>query len=289
MATVNLGVIKPVFKGAYNNSTAYVLDNIVTSGGSSYICILASTGNAVSNGTYWTLMAQGSDVATTLTTAGDVLYRDGSAPARLAKGTAGQALVMNSGATAPEWGSAGDTSDYVKILTTACGSSATLLVDNVFTSTYKQYRVIFSNIVPDSDNTVMYLQYIKADGTLQTSGNYRGFLGTVEVYSSAFNDDQGRRTWGSGEINMGLAGGGMNNDNDAGGVCYDMTWFDPANTSQRTMFVGNHCGHREDGNNFHLGWVAGSYHGTEGHRGFKLYWNGSDHKRGQVTVYGMTN
>jgi hypothetical protein len=105
MATIDLGVIKPVFKGAYNNSTAYILDNIVTSGGSSYICILASTGNAVSNGTYWsTLAAGGTDVGTTLTTAGDVLYRDGSGLQRLAKGTAGQALVMNSGATAPEWG-----------------------------------------------------------------------------------------------------------------------------------------------------------------------------------------
>ena len=57
MSTVNLGQIKPVFKGAYNNSTAYVLDNIVTSAGSSYICILASTGNAVSNATYWTQMS----------------------------------------------------------------------------------------------------------------------------------------------------------------------------------------------------------------------------------------
>jgi hypothetical protein len=114
MSTVNLGQIKPVFKGAYNNSTAYVLDNIVTSGGSSYICILASTGNAVSNGTYWTQMSaagtngtngsDGTDVGTVITTAGDVLYRDGSGLQRLAKGTAGQALVMNSGATAPEWG-----------------------------------------------------------------------------------------------------------------------------------------------------------------------------------------
>jgi len=30
MATVNLGRIKPVFRGAYNNSTAYVIDDIVT-------------------------------------------------------------------------------------------------------------------------------------------------------------------------------------------------------------------------------------------------------------------
>ena len=36
---------------------------------------------------------------------GDVLYGSGTdALARLAKGTAGQSLVMNSGATAPEWG-----------------------------------------------------------------------------------------------------------------------------------------------------------------------------------------
>lgn len=104
MATVNLGRIKPVFKGAYNNSTAYVVDDIVTSGGSSYICIQASTGNAVSNSTYWTLMAQGgTDVGTTLTTEGDILYRDGSGLQRLAIGTANQILQVNSGATALEY------------------------------------------------------------------------------------------------------------------------------------------------------------------------------------------
>ena len=54
MATLNLGRIKPVFRGAYNNATAYVVDDIVTSGGETFICIQASTGNATSNATYWT-------------------------------------------------------------------------------------------------------------------------------------------------------------------------------------------------------------------------------------------
>lgn len=40
---------------------------------------------------------------TTLTTQGDVLYRDGSGLQRLAIGTADQRLVVNDGATAPEW------------------------------------------------------------------------------------------------------------------------------------------------------------------------------------------
>ena len=58
MATINLGRIKPVFRGAYAGATAYVVDDIVTSGGECFICILASTGNATSNATYWTKLAE---------------------------------------------------------------------------------------------------------------------------------------------------------------------------------------------------------------------------------------
>ena len=69
MSTIDLGKIKLVWRGAYNNATAYTPDDVVSSGGTSYICILASTGNAVTNTTYWNVLAQGgTDVSTTLTT-----------------------------------------------------------------------------------------------------------------------------------------------------------------------------------------------------------------------------
>ena len=113
MAIINLGAIKFNWKGAYAGGTAYAVDDVVSSGGSSYVCILASTGNATSNGTYWEQMSSagtngtdGTDVGTTLTTQGDILYRDGSGLQRLAKGTAGQVLQMNSGANAPEYADA---------------------------------------------------------------------------------------------------------------------------------------------------------------------------------------
>ena len=66
-----------------------------------------------------------SQYTTPLTTAGDILYRDGSGDQRLAKGTAGQALIMNSGATAPEWGAAGATiaNDANNRVITADGSA----------------------------------------------------------------------------------------------------------------------------------------------------------------------
>ena len=107
MATVTLGNIKFNWKGPYNNSTAYVVDDVVSSGGSSYVCILASTGNAVTNGTYWQQMsAKGTDadlLNITGTVQGDVYYNNGSAIARLAAGTSGQVLQTGGSGANPSW------------------------------------------------------------------------------------------------------------------------------------------------------------------------------------------
>ena len=110
MATINLGNIKFNWKGAYAGGTAYLIDDVVSYSGSSYICKLASTGNLPTNATYWEQMSaagtDGTDLTSTLTTVGDIVYHDGSALARLPRGAANQQLVMNAGATAPEWATA---------------------------------------------------------------------------------------------------------------------------------------------------------------------------------------
>ena len=99
MATVNLGSIKFKWKGTYNGATAYTVDDVVEYNGSSYICILASTGNLPTNATYFEQMSSagtngtdGTDLTTTLTTQGDIVYRDASGLARLGAGTSGQVL-----------------------------------------------------------------------------------------------------------------------------------------------------------------------------------------------------
>ena len=69
--------------------------------------ILETPEQTTTNGT------NGTDVGTVITTQGDILYRDGSGLQRLAIGTAGQVLQVNSGATAPEYGTV--SSDFVKI------------------------------------------------------------------------------------------------------------------------------------------------------------------------------
>jgi len=111
MAQVNIGAIKFNWKGPYNNGTAYVVDDVVSSGGSSYVCILASTGNAVSNGTYWQIMSSAGTDADLInigsTAQGDLYYNSGGAIARLAAGTSGQFLKTQGASANPVWANSG--------------------------------------------------------------------------------------------------------------------------------------------------------------------------------------
>jgi len=45
------------WNGAYSAETGYIVDDVVYYNGSSYVCILDSTGNAPTNATYWSLLA----------------------------------------------------------------------------------------------------------------------------------------------------------------------------------------------------------------------------------------
>jgi len=68
---------------------------------------LTGTVAIANGGTGQTTATAAFDALAPTTTQGDTIYFNGTDNVRLAKGTAGQALVMNSGATAPEWGTAG--------------------------------------------------------------------------------------------------------------------------------------------------------------------------------------
>jgi len=111
MATINLGAIKFNWKGAYNSSTTYAVDDVVSSGGNSYVCIQAHSNQAVGNATaYWNIMSSagtngtnGTDISTTLTTQGDILIRNGSGLARLGYGTSGQLLTTGGSGANPSW------------------------------------------------------------------------------------------------------------------------------------------------------------------------------------------
>ena len=121
MADFNLGRIRFVWKGAWQGSTAYVRDDVVSFGGSSYVCITAHTSGSTfaENSAKFELMAEG---GTELTTLGDIVYYDGNGEQRLPIGTEGQGLFVSS-AGIPFWAGIED-ADATFYVTTGGSDSA---------------------------------------------------------------------------------------------------------------------------------------------------------------------
>ena len=287
MATLNLGRIKPVFRGAYNNSTAYVVDDIVTSGGSSYICIQASTGNAVSNATYWTQMAAGgTDVGTTLTTQGDILYRDGSGLQRLPKGTANQVLKMNSGATAPEYGDL--SSDFVKLHETTLTSNATTVsIDGHFTSDYRHYFIQL-DILPANSSTNFYMRF-NVGGSVQSNSVYRGLLSGSEKYNSGHNFGTQGSQWYDNDYALVTGHSGTQSNNDNYGGAHVTQWlYHPLDTTRHTFLNQLHVYNNDANNNIIMGYGGHTYQSNSAVSGITYFPSNGDYKSGSnFKLYGI--
>ena len=228
MATIDLGKIKQVFRGTYNNSTAYAVDDLVvfTDGTvtSTYICTTASTGNAPSSGGTahgsWAYVAKGQAVSPT-TTQGDIIVRGASADARLAIGAAGKALKVNSSANGLEYGDAGA---WTKI---AGGSGpnpagTAINIDNIFSDTYQFYKIFYSFAQDDWIKG----RYIKADGSIESGSVY---LWTGQ-YSRQNADDDG--DYGSTNASYGVYSY-WNGADDCPAYC-EISFYHPYSSSKET-------------------------------------------------------
>jgi hypothetical protein len=190
MATVNLGSIKFKWKGTYSGATAYTVDDVVEYNGSSYICILASTGNLPTNATYFEQMSEkGADadlLSIASTVQGDLYYNNGGAIARLGAGTAGQVLQTGGAGANPSWSTL--SSDVVR-LSTIENQLATAIDLDLYSTTYNNYLHI---VRMEQYNTAERVQIkIRQSGSTINNSNYR-------------------YTWGGSQINSGGSGNGQN-------------------------------------------------------------------------------
>ena len=218
MATINLGAIKFNWKGAYNSSTSYAVDDVVSSGGNSYVCIQAHSNQAVGNATaYWNIMAtkgtngtDGTDadlLSIGSTAQGDLYYNSGSAIARLGAGTSGQYLETKGTGQNPVWStvSAGTysvhaMSQYVNTTGLSHGGSAQAYVDIAHgntlnftpTSTSDIIEIFHSNAVETSSTDTGLDVYImmkagsssigSGDTKLNYDGNHTFYGGQSQLY-----------------------------------------------------------------------------------------------------------
>jgi hypothetical protein len=137
---------------------------------------LATTANTAA-GTAQTT-ADAAIAKSTVTTAGDIIYRNATVPTRLGIGTAGQVLKVNSGATAPEWATAGG-SDFVLINTTPFSAVASQQVNSIFSSTYDSYRIFLRFTAISTSNVDIKLALRISSDVDATSGSILTVAPTV--------------------------------------------------------------------------------------------------------------
>ena len=281
MATLNLGRIKPVFRGAWT-SGAYVIDDIVTHSDESFICIQAGTNIATSNASYWTKLAakgaDGTDVGATLTTQGDILYRDGSGLQRLAKGTAGQELRINSGATAPEWYTPAGASTDVERIVSGSVSGTELIIDNCFTTAYEIYEIHFYNMQMSSYHRMQWRTGGSSGSTLSGS-NYR-YLTRYWFRSSGSTSDTGENNWSDSSFRMAYDGSGVGSDY---GHHHFIQVCEPTK-AYSTSFLGL----RNQVSNGSTGWAGsgGYYNDNNVVTGLRLYSNSGSSFTMDYAIYG---
>ena len=287
MATVNLGAIKFNWKGAFNNSTAYAVDDVVSSSGSSYVCILASQGNAVSNGTYWNIMSSagtnGTDVGTVITTQGDMLYRDGSGLQRLAKGTANQTLQMNGSANAPTWVTA-ESGTLVKIATLDHSSNVSAVTfTNCFSADYDIYKVYFADIFSDTNSYELAIGLLNSSGS-QLANNY--MAGVYSYIAYAGNSGGSNAFTGDNDSRIRMIGENLDNGSfDPSHL--ELTIYNPYASNKFTTTAYNYQ-IRAANNHFYHVYGASHNKNQTSVRSLKFYQNGGGNFAGyKGTVYGI--
>tara|TARA_A100001035_G_scaffold279026_1_gene279293 strand:+ start:3067 stop:3957 length:891 start_codon:yes stop_codon:yes gene_type:complete len=294
MATVNIGSLRFDWKGAYNGSTAYVKDDVVSYNGSSYICILASTGNLPTNTTYFQPMAtkgtDGTDVGTTLTTQGDILYRDGSGLQRLAAGTANQVLKTGGSGANPSWGTI--SSDWVKLNHTDSTSSVS---NHTFQSifddtTYDGYKIILHTEISGNGEQV-FARFMNGSSELSGGTDYR--RAGVQGYRRTDNSDNtvASASDGDGRDNMDIAQWGFGS---ATGNAYfsELQIFGALEDTSNYKCLMNKTMHRDNsggsGNYFALN-ITGYHYINYGQSidGIKFYVTSGNFERFKCSIYGM--
>ena len=289
MATINLGAIRYNWKGAWSNSTAYVINDVVSNGGNSYVAIQAGTNQAVGNATaYWNIMSSagtngtdGTDVGTTLTTQGDLLYRDGSGLQRLAKGTASKVLAMNSGATAPEWVDAsGGCWEKLNTITISSTTSQIEHEEANFTSTHKDYKIMLSNITITADAR-MHMR-IGADGTTTLSGaEYRyASIGRKSNGATETQGSAGDTSFFVGCTNMGTSTAVFTQN-------FEINLYNPLSTDSYLNIYAH--GHHTDDNDYTTTFqMAGTHTSAQATamKRFVFYMASGDFSSGTSTLYG---
>ena len=208
-------------------------------------------------------LANAAIAKSTVTTAGDIIYRNATVPTRLGIGTAGQVLTVNSGATAPEWATSAS-GGMTLISTTAVTATASVDLTSI-PGTYKDLYIIVDGVYENS-----------GAGQALTWNNYTSGFSYNVIQAS--NANTVTVSTSASSVNLGgslrfVAGSG------SGSIAISIPNY-ASTTGQKitTWFMGG-------GNGATTG--SGSYGGVAAITSVKITWAGTPSAQGNVYLYGV--
>ena len=210
---------------------------------------------------------------------GDILYRDGSAWARLGAGTSGQVLKTQGAASNPTWAAAG----MVLIQTQTASASATLDFTTGLNDTYDDYLVIVSNLAPATDDVQFQMQVGTGGGpTWQTTLYQTSY--TLHVNGSASN-------LGSSSLaNMHMAASTATDGvgNASGEHWSGQIWFDNPDAAkfQQFRFQGSYV--RAASNHICSVAGAGGWFSAAAITGLRFKFSSGNIASGRISLYGIS-
>jgi hypothetical protein len=221
----------------------------------------------------------GTDLTTTLTTQGDLVYRNASGLAKLGAGTSGQVLQTGGTGANPSWTNV--SSDFVKLGETGAVSNVSSVdVNNFFTSDYKIYKIYGYGIYGISQGNAFSWRAITSGGT-QTGSDYT-FANAGYYRTSTTHGINNNNTWlGSDGCRLGWSGGGSGQENS-----WEMTVYEPESTTAYKKAHFNMAGW--DGATQFINMTgAGTWRQTSAMTGINFYASGGNMYADNIIIYGV--
>jgi len=148
-------------------------------------------------------------------------------------GTANQVLAVNSGATALEYQAV--SSDYVLLATTNITSStASVSFDGYFSSTYKNYKIIASQIISVTNTRSLVCRFRRSNADITTANYKFGLIGfdiDSTVTPVTFLDGGWNETYFNIETSTNAS-----NTTSIGGISFEGIIYNPLNASSYKSF-----------------------------------------------------
>lgn len=217
-------------------------------------------------------------------TAGDTIYRGASAWTRLPKGTAGQRLTMNSGATAPEW-SPGDRPVLQVISIASPQATANLTAfDN---TKYDFYEIVCQNLIPVTDDVQLMLRTSSNGGSSydSTAGDYR--WGSIFRSSGGANTNDNNNSDTAIRLCVTSAGNAVGSAAGESGWSGTIRIYGPG-IAQKTIISADST-YQDAGGNLYAGSIGGARYANAAVTAARLLFSSGNIESGKITMYGGRN